>query len=222
MLATEKKIHCFLIASLMCWLLSGPQRHINDNFKQIPNNSEDIDIPIQLPWLTKVVLLMLVLFVVTLLDINSFILLSGTLPLELGPNVVSICTHEMYLIKFNDHLGPKQIGWQWTMDFETVPIIRRPGLNLNKHRHDKLSIWVKIHDISYDTWNHECLSCIATKISKPLANNSWMNTCVLTSWVNQVLVRFFFRSHLDKNGRRKLVVTCRPRCSLFTLHRLIL
>ncbi|XP_024978974.1 uncharacterized protein LOC112516185 [Cynara cardunculus var. scolymus] len=67
----------------------------------------------------------------------------------------------------------------WT--FKNIPIFIqkwRPGLNLNSNLHDKIPIWVRIHDIPYDVWNDEGLSHIASKIGIPLALDSWTaNMC---------------------------------------------
>ena len=83
--------------------------------------------------------------------------------------------HGIYLFKFNDVNGLQHVidNGPWTI--KNVPIFAqkwRPGQNVNSAKHDNIPLWVKIHDILYDTWNDEGLSHIASKIGKPLVMDS--------------------------------------------------
>ena len=66
--------------------------------------------------------------------------------------------HGIYLFKFNNINGLQHVidNGPWTIKNGPIFVQKwRSGLNLNSAKHDKIPLWVKIHDISYDASNDE-------------------------------------------------------------------
>ncbi|KAI3770647.1 hypothetical protein L6452_01788 [Arctium lappa] len=167
---------------------SPPKKSLNNVFSVGPkanNRASGLPSILGKPSSGPVVKPMLKPFVVTLWDkkipfpIVRFY--ASKLWSQHGLEDVLLNGHGIYLFKFNDTCGLQYVidNGPWT--FKNVPIFIqkwRPGLNLNSTKHDCIPLWVKIHDIPYDTWNDEGLSYIASKIGKPLAMDSWTaNMC---------------------------------------------
>ncbi|KAI3682220.1 hypothetical protein L2E82_50083 [Cichorium intybus] len=116
----------------------------------------------------------------------------------------------VYLFKFSDDNGLHHVITHGPWTFKGVPIGMQkwhPDLNIHKNNHDKLPLWIKIHDIPYEAWSDDGLSHIASKIEKPLAMDSYTaNMCkyaagksvyahvlleipTKSSWVDKVIIR---------------------------------
>ncbi|XP_024978939.1 uncharacterized protein LOC112516149 [Cynara cardunculus var. scolymus] len=197
-------------------VISGSKKHANENFRFIPNLNENVNSPIDIP--VSVVKKSCETYAKTLcgyfvgkrLPFPVVRFYASKLWSQYGIEDVLLNGHGIFLFKFSSTDGIQKVidNGPWTL--KNVPIFIqnwRPGLNLNSNLHDKIPLWVRIHDIPYDAWNDEGLSHIASKIGIPLAMDSWTaNMCkyaagksafarvllevpVRDSWIEEVKVR---------------------------------
>ncbi|XP_024964646.1 uncharacterized protein LOC112504921, partial [Cynara cardunculus var. scolymus] len=197
-------------------VISGSNKHTNENFHFIPNICENVDSPIDIP--VSVVKKSCETYAKTLcgyfvgrrLPFPVVRFYASKLWSQFGIEDVLLNGHGIFLFKFNSVDGLQKVIDNGPWSFKNIPIFIqkwRPGLNLNSNLHDKIPLWVRIHDIPYDAWNDEGLSYIASKIGIPLAMDSWTaNMCkyaagksafarvllevpVRNNWIDEVKVR---------------------------------
>lgn len=53
---------------------------------------------------------------------------------------------------------------------------------LSKNNHDKVPVWVKMHDVPMQTFTDDGLSMIATKLGKPMMLDSYTSTMYVEAW----------------------------------------
>ncbi|KAI3522320.1 hypothetical protein L1887_00004 [Cichorium endivia] len=198
-----------LLTNSQANIISGSQKHINANFRHIPNLSNDINVPVDIPMaaVSKIcethAKTICGYFVGKNMLHSDVRYLASKMWSQHGLVDILLNGHDVYLFKFSDDQGLQHVITHGPWTFKGFPIVIqkwRPGLSIHKNKHDKLPLWIKIHDIPYEAWSHEGLSHIASKIGMLLLWILIRLTCVLMRRAKPFMLVSFLRSPPGLHG----------------------
>ncbi|KAL0413312.1 UNVERIFIED_CONTAM: hypothetical protein Sradi_1532900 [Sesamum radiatum] len=84
---------------------------------------------------------------------------------------VSATSNGFYFFKFKTEIAMEEIIEDGSWLFQGQPIVLQwwePGMNLRKHTHTEVPVWIRLKHLPMEYWSTEGLSMVASRVGKPL------------------------------------------------------
>ncbi|XP_071739508.1 uncharacterized protein [Rutidosis leptorrhynchoides] len=114
-----------------------------------------------------------------------------------------------FFFKFTTEQGMLDVMENGPRIIRTIPMILNkwmPKASLTKEDLSKVPVWVKIHDVSLSGFTEDGLSCIASRIGKPMMLDSYTSTMCMDSWGRPNYARALIEVHAKQELKESLVV----------------